>query len=248
LKSQGARTRSSRADIAPSRRCAKTPNKTIALFWNQPACGLRRRWACATFAVDKLPENFSFPSMKSLAGLVVAVFLLTGVSRAEERFSQTLSPADFTAAGLDQLKPDQLARLDEFARAFQARAQQKTPTAAAPQPAGQLQPAPGNATPAKSAGSGVRYGIKSPKPAASAPEISRIVGTITGWKADTVFRLENGEVWTVANADRYSAPPMTNPAVQIRPATVFGGYWMQIESLPEVRVRLVAGADAPPEK
>ena len=186
--------------------------------------------------------------MKRLTGLVVAVFFLTSVSRAEERFSQTLSPADFTAAGLDQLKPEQLARLDEFARAFQARALQKTPTVAVQQKVAPMPAGPSNATPTKSAGSGVRYGIKPAKPAPTEPEISRIVGTITGWKADTVFRLENGEVWTVANADRYSAPPMTNPAVQIRPASVFGGFWMRIESLPEVRVRLVAGADAPPEK
>ena len=186
--------------------------------------------------------------MKRLTGLVVAVFFLTCVSRAEERFSQTLSPADFAAAGLDQLKPEQLARLDEFARAFQARALLKTPAAVAQQPVAQMQPRPGNTTPTKSAGSGVRYGIKSAKPAPTEPEISRIVGTIAGWNANTIFRLENGEVWTVANPERYSGPEMTNPSVQIRPATVFGGYWMKIESLPEVRVRLVAGAEASPEK
>jgi hypothetical protein len=188
--------------------------------------------------------------MKHLACLVVAVFLLTGVSRAEERFSQTLSPADFTAAGLDQLKPEQLARLDEFALVFQARALQKTPLAAAQPKVAQMPAGLGTATQAQATtgSAGVRYGIKPAKSAAPEPEISRIVGTITGWKADTVFRLENGEVWTVANADRYSGPEMTNPAVQIRPASVFGGFWMRIESLPEVRVRLVSAADDLPAK
>ncbi len=186
--------------------------------------------------------------MKRLAGLLIAVCICTTLLRAQERFSQTLSPAEFAAAGLDQLKPEQLARLDEFARAFQAKTLPKTSAVVGQQPAAQKSPLQGTATPAKPVNSGVRYGIKSAKPAAPEAEISRIVGTIAGWDGQTVFRLENGEVWAVANGDRYSGPEMTNPAVQIRPASVFGGYWMRIESLPEVRVRLVAGAEAALEK
>jgi hypothetical protein len=186
--------------------------------------------------------------MKLTVGLAAVALLSIAVLRAEERFSQTMSPADFTAAGLDRLKPEQLARLDELARAFQARALQKTPTAAAQQKVAQMQAEQGNSTQAQAGGLGAGHGSKSAKPAAPAPETSRIVGTVSGWDAHTVFTLENGEVWTVSNYDRYNGPPMKNPAVQIRPATSFGGFWMKIESLPEVRVRLLSSAGALPEK
>ena len=202
-----------------------------------------------SFAVEKSSGRFSFPPMKRLAGLVVAVFCLTSVASAEERFSQTLSPADFKAAGLDQLQPEQLARLDEFARAFQARAVLKTTAATAQPKAASAQGAPAKASQAQTEASGAGRVTRFVKPAPP-PEVetSRIVGTVAGWNSRTTFTLENGEVWAVANSDRYDAPAITNPAVEIRPAKMFGGFWMKIESLPEVRVRLVSEAPAPPAK
>lgn len=167
--------------------------------------------------------------MKSIVRWFAAAVLSTAALRAEERFSQTLSAAEFAAAGLDQLKPEQLARLDELARSYQARATPKPATVVTTVPAAAASPAAIQPPAA----------VRSAKPAPPAVEKGRIVGTINGWKAHTVFKLENGEIWTVADFDRYDGPTMTNPAVEIRPSN-FGGYWMRIESLPEVRVRLVS--------
>ena len=123
---------------------------------------------------------------------------------------------------------------------------QKTPAAAAQSKTAQTQAAPAKAQ-ADGGGTGrvTRFVKPAPPPEV---ETSRIVGTVAGWNSRTTFTLENGEVWAVANSDRYDAPSITNPAVEIRPAKMFGGFWMKIESLPEVRVRLVSEAPAPPAK
>ena len=71
------------------------------------------------------------------------------------------------------------------------------------------------------------------------PVESRIVGGIRGWEPQTVFVLENGQCWKVANDDRYYfGKLLVNPKVVIRSST-FGGFKMHIEDIGDVRVRLV---------
>lgn len=174
--------------------------------------------------------------------------------RAEERFSKTLSPADFAAAGLDRLSRNELARLDELAKAFQTQPLKARPDAAVQatvQPAAPPQgvaPTLENSTkpkPAKTGGFLPGLRNKSPKAPEPAAETSRIIGTVAGWNPRTVFTLENGQMWAVSNYDYYTCPAVKDPAVEIRPAA-FGGFWMKIGSLPEVRVRLVSNPRTAP--
>ena len=51
--------------------------------------------------------------------LLVLSLLLASVARAEDSFTQTLTPADFQAAGLGKLTPDELARLDALVKNHQ---------------------------------------------------------------------------------------------------------------------------------
>lgn len=70
---------------------------------------------------------------------------------------------------------------------------------------------------------------------------SRIAGNFTGWEGHTVFQLENGQRWQVANGGSYVTPPIPSPKVKIVSAN-FGGFWMTIEGVKQrVRVTPLGG-------
>lgn len=147
-----------------------------------------------------------------------------GALAAAEPFSRSLAPADFAAAGLGRLTPQELARLDALVAAL-----------AAPSPAAPSVAAPA-AVPGRSpAGPGRR--------AASAAEEetveSRLTGEFRGWEPRAVFVLENGQRWQETAGTTYAGTPLAAPAVRIR-AGALGAYWMRIEGVRlEVKVRRV---------
>jgi hypothetical protein len=73
----------------------------------------------------------------------------------------------------------------------------------------------------------------------SAQEIqSRYDGQFTGWSGNTLFRLENGQVWKQAQSGRVSAR-VAHPTVTIK-RTALGSYRMNVEGLGEsIRVERV---------
>ena len=67
---------------------------------------------------------------------------------------------------------------------------------------------------------------------------SRYDGEFTGWSGNTLFRLENGQVWKQAQSGRVSVRA-ARPKVTIKRATL-GGYRMSVEGLNEsIRVERV---------
>ncbi|MDB6169977.1 MAG: hypothetical protein JWM88_2841 [Verrucomicrobia bacterium] len=178
-----------------------------------------------------------------LVGLICGL----AVAWAEEPFSKAIRPEDFAAAELDKLSPEALARLDGLVQAYKsgavATARAEAETQAARQAAARekelaraqekTRPAsPGFFAKAKvrlTPGTEVEYG-----------EIeSRIAGTFTGWSGSTIFTLENGQRWKVANGGEYYSTAVKNPGVKVYPAGL-GGFWMQIEGVgPRVRVKPV---------
>lgn len=66
---------------------------------------------------------------------------------------------------------------------------------------------------------------------------SRIAGDFKGWDGKTIFTMEDGARWQVANSGSYSTPPIASPKVKIAPATM-GGFWLTIEGVKQ-RVRVV---------
>jgi len=57
---------------------------------------------------------------------------------------------------------------------------------------------------------------------------SRFVGEFSGWRGNTVFKLENGQVWRQTDNDTFVVKKQTNPPVVIRRG-MLGSYMLKIE-------------------
>lgn len=62
------------------------------------------------------------------------------------------------------------------------------------------------------------------------PVRSSIAGEFRGWSNGTVFALANGESWRVTEGS-YSARPVSNPGVTIRPGMI-SGWYMEVDGHP----------------
>jgi hypothetical protein len=139
------------------------------------------------------------------AFFVVSLFLGTSLAGAADFSSleERMSGDEFNAAGLQNLSPDELARLNDWLRANWPAA----PSASTPYPAnadtrGLLQP-------------------MTPRDAI----VARIDGEFRGWNSRSVFRLDNGMVWEAnGSVSPLAVPAITNPTVTIEPA--FMGSWL----------------------
>ncbi len=88
-----------------------------------------------------------------------------------------------------------------------------------------------------------RFGAETLPPKAGDPEVpdaieSHISGSFTGWKKDTEFKLDNGQVWRCIDCSEtyYRAE---NPAVTVKRNFV-GSYWLKVEGLnTQARVRRI---------
>lgn len=145
------------------------------------------------------------------AGLAFAMPLVFAqqFSSLEER----MSSADFKAAGLDKLSPEELARLNAFIRSeSDRRATQAHEQGVREQ----------DRTDAE------RIGFKDYR--GERDEIvSRVPGTFTGWGLGTNFTLENGQVWRVIEADSpLEGIRMTNPEIHITPG-LFDSWNLQVK-------------------
>jgi len=58
---------------------------------------------------------------------------------------------------------------------------------------------------------------------------SRINGAFTGWRGNTIFKLENGQEWQQAESGIYSDRPIDHPAVKIKPM-LLGSWLMWVDS------------------
>lgn len=151
---------------------------------------------------------------------------------AEETFSKSVRAEEFAAAGLTKLSAVELARLDALVRDYRGAAAE---LAVARREAAAATEARVTAE-AKAARAEAKVALVGP--AADAVIESRIAGDFVGWEGRTVFVLENGQRWQVANSGSYYAPKRTAPKVKLTPAAM-GGHWMAIEGV-GTRVKVVA--------
>lgn len=114
-----------------------------------------------------------------------------------------MSQADFRAAGLDTLSPEQLKNLNEWLRTHGGAGggQMFTPS-----------------------GQPVYY----PDDSARDTIESTIAGMFTGWRGKSVFKLENGQEWRQAESGVYDAGKFENPTVRIKPM-LLGSWLMYVE-------------------
>jgi len=195
-----------------------------------------------------------------LWGVITMVALVMSV-RGQDKFSQTVRPEDFAAAGLAKLTPEERARLDVLIADFKggatvsvdamaaqlAVARRATEAAAAARSAAEerankaeraVEEAKADATQTKKAEAGFFAKAKVMLMPGSEVEYlaveSRIKGKFDGWEGRTVLNLENGQRWQIANAENYYTPVIEGPKVVITPAAI-GGFWM---SFPELRKKV----------
>jgi hypothetical protein len=186
-----------------------------------------------------------------------------------DQFSQVVKPADFAAAGLSKLSPEELARLDQLVEAYKSGALEAARQQAAAASAAQAA-AEARATQAEAAAKTAQAAAAKAKDDAAAqaaaekkasgggllskaivmitpgtkvvykPVESRIIGGVSGWNAHTIFTLENGQEWQVCDYSHYfNGAPIDNPKVKLIPAGVLGGFRMEIDGIGEMRVRLI---------
>lgn len=129
-------------------------------------------------------------------------------SSLEERMSH----ADFKAAGLDKLSPEELAALNEWLRQRGAAEAASAPAVAA-------------AAPAQSRD---RRGFSS-LDESHEPIVTRIPGEFTGWQGSgKLIEFENGQVWKVEDPAAKLAVKLSNPLAVIRPG-VLNAWFLKVE-------------------
>jgi hypothetical protein len=126
---------------------------------------------------------------------------------------KAMKPEDYEAAGLQKLSAEERARLNEFIRNYVSSSSQQAVTAA------------------------VDSAVKARK--AAPPDViqSRIVGPFTGYKGNTTFTLENGQIWAQSQRDSMYFPKVDSPPVLIVKGTL--GYRMYIAGGGDIRVQRV---------
>jgi hypothetical protein len=140
------------------------------------------------------------------ATLLVLATPLAGASEFSS-LEERMSGDEFNAAGLEQLSPDQLARLNEWLRGqWPAAAAAATPYPAQADTRGLSQVA-----------------------ASRDAIVDQYDGEFTGWTSGATIRLKNGMVWeTLDNARPLSIRPVQDPTVIIEPA-LMGSWLMRVE-------------------
>jgi hypothetical protein len=158
--------------------------------------------------------------MIRLTALCLGILLAAGatslaVAQDDASFSsleERMSYADFKAAGLDKLTPEELAALNAWLRARgEAAASAPAPAAAAAAPAKQD-----------------RRGFSS-LDEQHEPIVTRIPGEFTGWQGSgKVIEFENGMAWKVEDPGAKLAVKLTNPLAVIRPG-VLNSWFLKVE-------------------
>jgi hypothetical protein len=132
----------------------------------------------------------------------------------QDGLQQRMSSADFKAAGLDKLSPQELAHLDDWLRT-----QGKTTTRVV-----------------DASGKPVFYPGNEKRTTIS----TRLSGHFDGWSSQQEFSTDNGQRWKVVDPEPHSCTPTENPEVKIKPS-ILGAWLMYVPSCYEnVHVKRVS--------
>lgn len=184
-----------------------------------------------------------------LAGLALAV-----AAHAQGDFTTIMTPGERTAAGLDKLSPEELARLKAAVERYRSGEVAVVQERAAQEVAAVRAEAKQSVAEAETRVAAVRAeaqkqhaesaGEKKPgwlralvtlQSAAEKPDEqeafeSQLTAEFVGWRKNATFTLTDGSRWQVIGEDPYVSPPRPAPRVRIRPG-MLGSYWMEIEGV-----------------
>ncbi|HVC37229.1 MAG TPA: hypothetical protein VNF46_02395 [Gammaproteobacteria bacterium] len=147
-----------------------------------------------------------------LAGMLCCVAALAGASASKPvDVRDLMNVTQFDRTGLGKLSPDELKALNVWLNQYLD--SRTAPTATPPVPEAAVSPA--------AAASGVTsFGAETMTPKGSAQEPNRIetriAGPFTGWTGETIFKLENGQVWKQAATGYYTNVELDHPQVVIK--------------------------------
>lgn len=158
-------------------------------------------------------------SMRRLL-VIAAVFSLGTWSLGADEFWQQLTPAERAAAGLDQLTPEQRALLDQLAARFaRTGINQAVKTA--------KEVVRTEAARAEQEKKKASIGLAPREEDETEVLRTHIVGDFHGWEGNTLFHLENNQVWQQTTTEIRYFPKLVDMEVEIRPSR-FGGWKMTL--------------------
>ena len=137
----------------------------------------------------------------------LTVFAAEGFSSLEEQ----MTGKEFAAAGLEKLSPQELVALNSWIR------QHSLATLATTAPMQVAEEAP--AKEKKKKDDGDRSTVT-----------SKLVGTFSGWDGQTLFKLENGQIWAQKGKKKFHSEEIDNPVVTVEPV-MFGGWRLHVEGV-----------------
>jgi hypothetical protein len=165
--------------------------------------------------------------------LVLGSFIVLSAGSAHAALEDNMNEAEFRAAGLHKLTDAELATLNRWLdkSAGPVKATPATPVASAPALA-----APTQASPPKAPQSTVKevteFGqeqLEVPVAAEVPTAITaRLKGEFRGWDGDTIFRLDNGQVWQQRVGGKYRSSKLMDPEVELEKGRF--GYYLKVLS------------------
>jgi hypothetical protein len=204
--------------------------------------------------------------------LILAVACIAP-AHAQESFTKSLSPADFQAAGLSKLTPDELAALDALVQGRQTgaviKAKEETAKVVTATVSQQVHAEDAKAAQAvvetvrqqtheadvkaeqkKASSMGIMEKLKVVLKPGTEIEYTTLdammVPPFTGWEKGTIFTLTNGQRWVVSDEGNYWSPRKNQPVhVRIEPGAL-GSFFMEIEKGGRPRVKFLDNVGSPP--
>jgi hypothetical protein len=135
----------------------------------------------------------------SLALILFAATSLAGAQSQSPTLEERMSQAEFRAAGLDKLSPQELQQLNTWLQSHGG--------------SGATQYVTSSGTP-----------LFYPKASDRETVDAHVEGTFAGWRGKTVFKLDNGQEWQQAESGSYDSGKMASPTVHIKPMLL--GSWL----------------------
>lgn len=122
-----------------------------------------------------------------------------------------ITVSEFDQTGLDKLAPAQLAAFNNWLNQYLS-----TQRVSAAPPSTAMSPAVSKATVSAAAGFGADTMPRKENPATPERIETRMTGVFTGWTGNTVFTLENGQVWQQAGTGYFTNVRLDHPQVVIK--------------------------------
>jgi hypothetical protein len=128
---------------------------------------------------------------------------------AQESIRAQMTPEEFSAAGLDKLSADELARLDAWLNRTVVAESEKAAVAA-------------KQAVEKEARGFFNFG-------STEPVVARIVGEFRGFGRGREYTLDNGNVWQQVDDARLVGARLENPEVKVNPSLIGNAWYLSVD-------------------